>query len=220
MVTVSHLVEKIIEQKPFLQEALSRGIVNNAALAEELKPQIEKELKKKVKFSAVNMAIRRLSEKLKKTFIEKAKFDKTCDVTVKSDLIEITIHKIDDVQKYVKELYNIVDFRKGDFLTITQGLYEVMLITNKKHEKRILDLFPKKIIKKIIRGLSSLTISIPPEAVETIGLFYIVTRALNWENINIIDIVSTFTEMTFIVKEGDTARAFNTLKKLIEAGRQ
>ena len=68
MVNVSHLVEKIIEQKPFLQEALSKGIVNNAALAEELRPQIEKELKKEVKFSAVNMAVRRLSEKLNKSF--------------------------------------------------------------------------------------------------------------------------------------------------------
>jgi len=48
MVTVAHLVEKIIAQKPFLQEALSKGIVNNAALAEELLPEIEKELKKRV----------------------------------------------------------------------------------------------------------------------------------------------------------------------------
>ena len=40
------------------------------------------------------------------------------------------------------------------------------------------------------------------------------TRAFNWENINIVDIVSTFTGMTFIVKEDDTAKAFNILKKL------
>ena len=78
MVTIAHLIEKVIEEKPFLQEALSRGIINNAALAEELKPLIEKEMKKKVKFSAVNMAIRRLSEKLKGTFIQKAKFDLVC----------------------------------------------------------------------------------------------------------------------------------------------
>ena len=64
MVNMSFLVEKIIEQKPFLQEALSKGIVNNAALAEQLMPELEQQLKNKVKFSAVNMAIRRLSEKL------------------------------------------------------------------------------------------------------------------------------------------------------------
>lgn len=217
MVTISHLVEEIIKQKPFIQEALSKGIINNAALAEELKPQIEKELKKKIKFSAVNMAIRRLSEKLEKTFIKKAKFDKDSDIIIRSNLIEITIFKIEDIQKSIKEIYNIVDIRKGDFLTITQGLHEVMIITNKKYEKRITDLFPPRTIKKMIKNLSSLTINIPIESVETIGLFYIVTRSLNWENINIVDIVSTLTEMTFIIKDDDTSRAFDTLKKLIES---
>ena len=217
MVTIAHIVEKIIEEKPFLQEALSRGIVNHAALAEELRPEIEKELKKKIKFSAINMAIRRLSEKLEQTFVSKAKFDKETDITIKSNLIEITIFRIENIQNYIKKLYNIVDFKKGDFLTITQGLHEVMIITNDRYEKKILDLFPKKIVKKKIRDLSSLTINIPEEAVETIGLFYIVTRALNWENINIVDIVSTFTEMTFIVKEDDTSRSFNILKKLTKS---
>jgi hypothetical protein len=217
MVTIQHLVEKIIEQKPFLQEALSKGIVNNAALAEELRPQIETELKKKVKFSAVNMAIRRLAEKLEKSFVVKTKFDEETNVIVQSDLIEVVVYKTEEVQKQIKQLYDLVDFRKGDFLTITQGLHEVMIITNKKFEKKIK--FPKKSVKKVINKLNSLTINIPETAVETVGLFYIVARALNWENINIVDIVSTFTEMTFIVNENDTSKAFDTLKKLIEGNR-
>lgn len=219
MVTIAHLVEKIIEQKPFLQEALSRGILNNAALAEELRPHIEKELKKKVKFSAVNMAIRRLGEKLEKTFVTEAKFSKDTDITIQSDLIEVTLFTMEDVQKHIKNLYTIVDFRKGDFLTITQGRNEMMAITNKRFEKKILSLLPQEAIKKVIRNLSSLTIKIPIEAVETIGLFYLVTRALTWENINIVDIVSTLTELTFIVKEDDTSKAFEALKRLIEANR-
>ena len=216
MVTVSHLVEKIIEQKPFIQEALSNGIINNAALADQMLPEIEKELKKKVKFSAVNMAIRRLSEKLEQSFISKAKFDKNSDITLKSNLIEITVYKMEDSQEYIKELYSLVDIKGGDFLTITQGLHELMIITNEKYEQKILEMFPNKLIKKSIKNLSSITINIPEESIETIGLFYIVTRALNWENINIVDIVSTFTEMTFIINEEDTARSFNVLKDLIK----
>lgn len=219
MVTIAHLVEKIIEQKPFLQEALGRGIVNNAALAEELMPEIEKELKKKVKFSAVNMAIRRLAEKLNQTFIAKAKFDKDTDITIKSDLIEIITFKLEDIESYLKKLYGIVDFKKGDFLTITQGINEVMIITNKKYENKILGIFPIRAIKKTIKKLSSITINIPESSVGTLGLFYMITRTLAWENINIVDIVSTFTELTFIIDEDDTARAFDTLKKLISVNR-
>ena len=216
MVTVSHLVEKIIEQKPFIQEALSNGIINNAALADQMLPEIEKELKKKVKFSAVNMAIRRLSEKLEQSFISKAKFNNNSDLTLKSNLIEITVYKMEYSQEYIGKLYSLVDIKGGDFLTITQGLHELMIITNEKYEQKILEMFPNKLIKKSIKNLSSITINIPEESIETIGLFYIVTRALNWENINIVDIVSTFTEMTFIIKEEDTARSFNVLKELIK----
>jgi len=163
------------------------------------------------------MAIRRLAEKLEKTFVTKAKFDKSSDITIKSNLIEITFFKIEDIQEYIPKLYKIVDLKGGDFLTITQGLHEIMIITNEKHEKKIMSIFPKKSIKKKIKGLISLTINIPIEAVETLGLFYLATRALSWENINIIDIVSTLTEMTFIIKEDDTSRAFTTLKKMIES---
>ena len=120
MVTVSHLVEKVIEQKPFIQEALSNGIINNAALADQMLPEIEKELKKKVKFSAVNMAIRRLSEKLEQSFISKAKFNNNSDLTLKSNLIEITVYKMEYSQEYIGKLYSLVDIKGGDFLTITQ----------------------------------------------------------------------------------------------------
>ena len=216
MVTVQHLVEKLIEQKPFLQEALSRGVINNAALAEELLPDIEKELKKKIKFSAVNMAIRRLSEKLSKSFIEKAKFDNTTDISIQSDLVEITIYKSDISKEKIKKIYDIVDIKEGDFLTITQGLHEIMFITNKKHEQEVLNLFEKKSVKKILKNLSSITLNIPINAIETVGLFYIASRALNWENINIVEIVSTLTEMTFIVNEVDTPKAFTSLKKLVQ----
>ncbi len=215
MVTVSHVVENIILNRPFLHEALIRGVINNAALAEELKPQVEKEMRKKVKFSAVNMAIRRLSEKHKKRVVNRTRFDRNTSITVQSDLVEIIVYKTLDMDKYVKELYDTIDFKNGGFLTITQGLHEFMIITNKTYEKHVTGLFEKN-LKKIIRDLSTVSVNLPDEAMDTIGLFYIATKALAWENINLIDIVSTFTEMTFILREEDTARAYDCLKKMVK----
>jgi len=216
MLSVAKAVEHILSQKPFIQEGLARGIINNAALANEMIPEVEKLIKKKVKFSAVNMAIRRLTEKMELTFIKQAKFDKNCDITVRSDLIQITVFKIGEVQNYIRELYNIVDYKKGDFFTITQGLYEVMIITNKRYEKEILSLFPQKVVKKVIRNLSGITIKIPEESSYVVGLFYLITRAMAWENIPIVDIVSTYTETTLTVREDDTTRAFNSLQQMIK----
>ena len=75
MATVTQIVEQLIRQKPFLHEALRRGIINHAALAEDLMPDVEASFEKKVTFSAVNMAIRRLSERLEKRQVESLLFD-------------------------------------------------------------------------------------------------------------------------------------------------
>lgn len=216
MVTITHLVENIVEKKPFLEEALARGLINYAALAESIQSEIEKELKQKVKTSAIMMSLRRLSEKLGKGFIKQAEIKlKETDITVKSDLFEITVFKSSTIINNIRKLYDLVDFSKGDFLTITHGLYEITIISNKKYKNKMQKIFENEKIEKIIDDLSSLTIKIPIESVQTVGLFYVLTKAINWENINIIEIVSTLTEMTFIIEEDKVARAFNTIKKLI-----
>src|SRR3989338_301442 len=214
MVTIARTVEKIVERKPFLQEALVRGVINVAALAEEILPEVETEMKEKVKFGAVMMAIRRLGEKLNKSFIKTAKFDLSSDISVKSDLYEITLRKLPSIQAKISKLYDKIN-SENDFLTVTQGINEITLITNRRNKPKIRSLFDSKEIKSEVEDIASVTINIPVEAIQTIGLFYIATRALNWENINIIEIVSTFTELTFIIKEEDAPIAFATLKQLI-----
>lgn len=213
---IAQIVEKLIEQKPFLQEALGKQIINHAALAETLIPEIENIIKTKVKFSTVNMAIRRLSEKINKELKVEYKFNNDTNITLKSKLIEITTYKTNNTHEIIKDIYKIINFNEGDFLTITHGLNEIMFITNTKNEKAIKEILPPEIIKKEITNLSSITINISDKSYQSIGLFYIITRALNWSNINIIDIVSTLTEMTFIIKNTDAAKAYESITKAIE----
>ena len=216
MTTISNIAQKIVREKPFLEEALAKGLINYAALAENFQEEIEKELRKKVKISAIVMALRRLAEKLETELIKKTSFQfKETDVTIKSDLVEFTVQKSPTVIKSIRKVYDSVDFSKGDFLTMTQGIYEITLIFNKKYKNKFEKIFEHEKIIKTIEELASVTIKIPIDVVETVGFFYIITKALNWENINIIEIVSTLTELTFIVKEDDAPRAFKVLKGLV-----
>ena len=220
MPTVTQIVETLIRQKPFLHEALRRGIINHAALAEDLMPDVAASLEKKVTFSAVNMAIRRLSERLETRQVESRLFDKDSDITIRSHLVVITLDKTAEVLAYVRTLYDSGDMERGDFLTVTQGLHEVMIVTNEKHQPTVLGALPKQAVKKVIPGLSGITVHVSPSATETVGLFYIISRSMNWENINIVDVVSTWTELTFIVVEKDTGRAFDLMTELIEGSAQ
>ena len=59
MKTIASCVEDILITQPFLEEALSRSIINYSALAEELNAPISAMLRKPVKSGAIMMALRR-----------------------------------------------------------------------------------------------------------------------------------------------------------------
>jgi hypothetical protein len=216
MATVSFWVGKIIEKQPFIVDALAKGLINNAALAESMIPELEEKLKKKVKFSAVNMAIRRLAEKLEKNYKPKIKFRKNTDISLKSNLAIYIIKNRKGISAHLKATYNKICADNGDFLTITQGLKEIMIVVNSSHEKDIEKIFDKRDIISKTDCLSGININLPSEAIETPGLYYLLTQAIFWNNINLIDIVSTFNELTLIVKDEDATETFDILRRLVK----
>lgn len=216
MTTIARVCEKLIQQKPFLQEALSSGIINYGALAEAMMKDVEAEFGKKVKHAAVMMALRRFQEKLQKMPISNPKFTVDCDISIKSDLFEVTVVRHPQTYKLINKFYEIVDPRSGDYLTITTGTHEITVISNKKYKKAILKLISNEDILIEIDDLAALTVKIPKTGIETPGIFYLITRALTWENINIVEIVSTYTEDTLILKNKDISRAYQILSQTIK----
>ncbi len=215
MVSVSDVVGLYVRQRPFLEDALRRGFINCAALARSVKGLVELELGEKVELQAIVMALHRLSYKLKKVDSKKLgvklKFD---DVSIKSGLVELTVLKSDSAIAKLKRVYDVVDFSKGDFLIVSHGLYEITLIFNSSHLQKVEKIIYGEVVEKIIGNLAGLSLKVPIQAVETVGSFHSITRCFNWENISIIEMVSTLTELTLIVKESDVSRAFDAVKAL------
>ena len=61
MKTISSAVESYITTKPFLISALSQGIINLTSLSRNIKPEIEVSLKKEIRYGAIVMALKRVS---------------------------------------------------------------------------------------------------------------------------------------------------------------
>jgi aspartokinase len=218
MANVAQLVSQMVQRRPFLEEALVSGIVNYAYLADTLKPAIEKELRKEVKRYAIVMALRRLTDDLKESFVAQAGLSlKGASITITSGIFEITVLKGTKSIGMLSDLYSMVNMQKGDFLTITQGTSEITILSNSKYRERIERLFSKDQIVKITDGLSSLTVRIPVDAADSVGLLYALTKALSWDNVNIVEFVSTLTEEILFIHEDDTSEAFNAIKRLIDA---
>jgi len=214
MISISRTVEKILEERPFIQEALARGIINYVALAEEIKPNVEDYLGRNVKIPAIMMALRRNSEKLEKKIAKRPKFEKNTDIFIKSNLFEITIKKTKRNLDKTRDLYKFLNGDE-DFLTITSGLHELTIISNGKYKDKMRNIFGLNNIIKEIGNLAAIGTKMPKNAVYEVGYFYTITRGFSLENIPIIEIISTLNEITLVLKESDIPRGFPLLKRII-----
>jgi len=178
MVTVSHIVKKIVSDQPFVEEALGRGVISFANLAEELSPKVEEELGKKAKHAAIVMAIRRYADEISIHRKHLKEFDYTGEILMKTNISDFTVVKSQSLLAKLKTIHNLVDFERGDTLNVILGNNEVSIVISEKYAKKL---------AKFLAG----------------------------ESINVYEIVSTMTELTFILGRKDSMKAYNLLYGLV-----
>jgi len=214
MVTISHVVQKLVNDRVFIQEAMSRGIISHGSLAEQLKPEIEEELGREVKHHAIVMALRRYTETLKERH-KKISFDYTSEIIMKTDICDVAVFRSPTLLDKIKEIYDIVDFEKGDILNVIHGRYEVSIVTNERYRERVLEFLNGEKVLNVEKDLVSLTLTYAKDFLYTPGVIFNVVRNIAWENINIFEIVSTNTELTFILHKKDAVKGYKALEKLV-----
>ena len=215
MVTVSHIVHKLVDEKVFIQEAIGKRIASYGSVAKRLKPEIEKELKKEVAHYAIVAALRRYAEKMDVRFKD-IKFDPDCsEVNLKTNIIDIAVIKTPCLFDKLKRIYDIINFGKGDILHIIYGRNTVSIITNERYKKQICLFLQTEKIQNIEENLVALSFSIDKELIEKPGVLFQIIRNFAWESINIMEIISIDLEMTFIVKEDDAVVGYKALQKLV-----
>ena len=215
MITINKLLEQIILRTPFLEEGLSQGIINLSALSRKIKPQIEKELLKPVSESAILMALKRLLPDIMSNSKEMDINLKAGDITVRSGLTEFTYLKsatlIENKMQLLDEIKSSGDF----FVTITQGVHETTMIVNSSLEKRLEEIFRGETLVKKIDDLAAITIRLTGEMVYLPGVHYNILKQLAWHNINIIEVVSTYTEFNIILQKKEVDTSFSILLKYL-----
>lgn len=215
MVTVSHIVKKIVSGQPFVEEGLANGIINIANLAEQMQPKIEQELGKQIKLPAVVMALRRYADEIAEHRKKAAKFDYAGEILMKTSICDFTVVKSTSLMAKLKTIHNLVNFERGDTLNVILGNNEVSIVVSEKYmEKLIKFLSGEKILNKE-NNLVALTIIFTGDFVHTPGIIFNAVRKLAWENINIYEIISTMTELTFILNKKDSMKAYEVLQELV-----
>ncbi|MBI1972326.1 MAG: hypothetical protein HYS53_03425 [Candidatus Aenigmarchaeota archaeon] len=218
MVTISHVVKKLVEDSPYIHECMGKGLLNYAYTADYFKPKVEHELGKRVKTSAIVMALRRCAEDLKRKYDSKFPFDYRSEVSLKGGIVDIAIQRSPMLFAKLRSLYTSTDYEKGDVLNIIHGNHEISLVTSEKNKEKVLGMLEHEKILHIEQRLAQLSLRFPRDYIYTPGVILWMVRALNWHNVNIFEIVSTLTEVNFILSEKDSVKGYSALQELVSRG--
>lgn len=213
---VSKTVKKIIREQPFLLEALNRGIIHFGNLATELKPKIESELGKTVTESSVAMALRRYAEAVKGKIGQLQQPMLECEVTMKTNICDFNVVKTNSLLTQLSSFYGLVDFGRGDFLNITIGNREISIAISQKYRDEIKDRLKGETVLLRQEELVALTIIFNSDFFHTPGITYQVLQSLAWQNINLLEIISTLTELTIVIEKKDSIKSYTVLHELID----
>lgn len=216
MKTVSNCVEDILISQPYLEEALSRNIINFSALAIELTKPISEMLKKEVKPGAVMMALRRYNPPvtLSNSARMKRMLQNLGDITVRSNLTDFTVKNSNTlIHNHAKVLEKIDDESKL-FYTFTRGIHESnMIISSSLKDFIKLHLKNEKFLA-VQDNLSAITINLPQDNSKIAGLYYHFFKRLAWEGVVLYEVISTTNEFTILVEDEYVDKAFTAIKRV------
>ena len=214
MRTITDSIRSTLQKSPYLAEALSDGIINYSALARRLRPRLEEEHLKKCTEGAIIMALKRVG-KLTPSSRSQLHVSKTIrNITVRSNLVEYAFRNSLSLLKVQEKLLAIAEKEEDAVVNIAPGIFETALIVSAPLEKNLRELTKGESCIKQFHHLSSVSIRLHPDTAHIPGMYYPFFQALAWHGINFIEIVSGFSELTFIFEDAEVDRAFVVIKGL------
>lgn len=216
MKTVSNCVEDILITQPYLEEALSRNIINFSALAVELVEPISQMLKKEVKPGAIMMALRRYNPPvtLGNSIKMKRVIQNLGDITVRSNLTDFTVkNSMTLIDNHARILERI---NKEDklFYAFTRGIHESNIVVSSSLNDFINHHLEKETFIAVQENLSAISINLPQDNSKIAGLYYHFFKRLAWEGIVLYEVLSTTNEFTILVEDEYVDKAFTAIKRV------
>lgn len=209
MIKITDVVANLIESDELALESLRAGLLNLSAYADKIHSQVENITYKEVQKGTIVVALSRISKNLSDLTPTLKPEVKLSNLSVKSALSAITFEKTPDIQRKVAVLHPF-QLTTDDLFAVSEGPSEVTLICHEKSKEKILKHFIVK-PKSEFSDLVAITAEFPKEYANTPNIYFVVIGALAAKRINIIEIVSTLNETTFLISKDDLEEAVGAL---------
>lgn len=197
MLNIADAVTDIISKDEIIHESLRYGVLNLSAYAKKIKSVVEEKTKKSVKVGTLVVSLARLRDRIIKEDPIKPSV-KISKISIQTDLVELVFEKREETITALHNLDASV-FSQQDFFALSQGNYEITLIISREIEEKVRGIFHTK-EKAFYQNLVALSIRFTPEYIAIPNVLYALLGVLAVKRINLIEIISTNTELTFILE--------------------
>ena len=216
MKTIASCVNEILVSRPFLEEALSRDIINFSALAKDLNQTISEMLRKPVKEGAITMALRRYKPPVDVENVGRLKnvFKNLGDITVRSNLSDFTFLNSKTLIKSHSKVLEKINKNHQIFYAFTRGIFESNIIISSSEKESISEVFEYEKLIGLKDCLSTITLNLPEGNSKIVGLYYQIFKRLAWDNVTLYEVISTTNEFTILVEDHLVDKAFSVIKGL------
>ena len=216
MLSIATKVEQIVSESPFLTEGMALGLINLSELARQLRPQLESDLWKPVGQAAVVMALRRVSERLPPPDNGASDHDRAAfgraDHAHRAD--DLDLPAVGQQQRMpapaagagraVPRHVRHGHARRARSAGGVQRAAAARWWRKRSHGERLL---------ARVDNLTALTLRLNPDTQKTPGIYHAVLKKLAWDKISVVNMMCTFSELTILLEQSQTAPAFSVLSQ-------
>ncbi len=213
--SVSRKVREIVDKTPFMRDVLRKGFLNYSNFAESIIGEVSAACSKEVRSSAIIMALRRYGEELQKDSGNVATENLKYTIVMHTNIAYLDFKKTPELVQRIGALYDLAVKDGGnDFMniitssdTVTIGVSEALLPAIEEMTKG------SKLLYKQVDMVALSMVWGSPE-IQNPGIVYESARRLAWNSINVLEIFSTVTELSFVIKRTDSFEAYRVLQDL------
>ncbi|MBQ0734146.1 hypothetical protein [Aquimarina celericrescens] len=213
MKTITDCVHNILRHQPFLEDALSRDIINFSSLAIDLRPQVEKIMRKPVKPGSIVMALRRYHPKQIKHIDNLRNLG---DIVVRSGITEYTFLNSNTILTSQSNLLNSVKNETKAYFTYSSNFQESNILVTSSLKDIVEKHFKNETCISVADNLSSMSIALPEDNSKVIGLYFYIFRLLAYEGIPVFEVISTSNYFTLFLEKEHVNQAFLLMNEIKE----
>ena len=211
--TAAEVTRRYIDDHPAVRDCLGYNIVNFTSLARKIRSETGL-----VNQEAVEVACRRYQRQMRSDqTLEQRVIDvvKASRLEVRTRVAIVTARNDWDLLGHVLETGRHLLADRRHLLQLLQGPGALTILCEEDLVDPVLASIGRRATLGVHRQLSALTVRSPEVIVNTPGVLSFLSGALFRAGINSLELMSVYTDSTFVVREADVLHAFRVLSELV-----